>query len=55
MQVMNTQIEKAVQDATETVKKIGSITEYKTKTYVEGIQILDLGASDEETPDSSEE
>jgi putative methionine-R-sulfoxide reductase with GAF domain len=48
-------IEKAVQDATETVKKIGSITEYKTKTYVEGIQILDLGASDEETPDLSEE
>ena len=48
-------IEQAVEDASGTVKKIGSITEYKTKTYVEGIQILDLGEADEESPDSSSE
>lgn len=47
-------IEQAVEDASATVRKIGSITEYKTKTYVEGIQILDLDA-DEESPDSSSE
>jgi putative methionine-R-sulfoxide reductase with GAF domain len=45
-------IEQAVEKATEIVKKIGSITDYKTKTYVEGIQILDLDSTGDE---SSEE
>jgi putative methionine-R-sulfoxide reductase with GAF domain len=50
-------IEQAVEQAAEIVKKIGSITEYKTKTYVEGIQILDLETpSDDqaETPPSEQ-
>ena len=38
-------IEQAVDAATEIVEKIGSITEYRTKTYIEGIRIVDLGAS----------
>jgi putative methionine-R-sulfoxide reductase with GAF domain len=42
-------IEEAIDQATEIVNKIGSITEYKTKTYVEGIQILDLDQSSSES------
>jgi putative methionine-R-sulfoxide reductase with GAF domain len=40
-------IEQAVEDASATVKRIGSITEYKTKTYIEGIQILDFDDTEE--------
>lgn len=46
-------IEEAAERATEIVNKIGSITEYRTKTYIEGIQILDLSesnGSDQDTP-----
>ena len=41
-------IEQAVENATDIVKRIGSITEYRTKTYIEGIQILDLSEVEEE-------
>ena len=47
-------IEQAVENATDIVNRIGSITEYRTKTYIEGIQILDLSASNGETPESEE-
>lgn len=47
-------IEQAVENATDIVNRIGSITEYRTKTYVEGIQILDLSASDGGAPESDE-
>jgi putative methionine-R-sulfoxide reductase with GAF domain len=46
-------IEQAVEQATEIVNKIGSITEYRTRTYIEGIQILDLGEPSEEGAEAS--
>ena len=46
-------VEQAVEQAAEIVKRIGSITEYKTKSYVEGIQILDLEPPPEEQAETS--
>jgi len=47
-------LEQAVENASEIVNKIGSITEYRTKTYIEGIQILDLSTSNGESSESKE-
>lgn len=46
-------IEQAVEKAAHIVQQIGSITLYKTKTYVEGIRILDLEGSSGKDTDSS--
>ena len=45
-------IESAVDRASEIVRRIGSITEYRTQAYMDGIQIIDIDESSLQEPDS---